>query len=205
MRLKLGRSPYSPILVTVKDSEDKMSILSNAKKLKDKVNSYGKPYRIDEQLPAALREKKMRARHLVTTNYHLDGAEQLKMERKNGGLEVDGEMYEKQVRPPTLSEILHASKEQRLERLKFNVVKSEAVKLEGSTFIGYSALVANLQEVNQAYARIKAAHCDARHVICGFRIPNTAFHQYQDFYDDDEHGAGRMLLRALRWKILEIT
>ena len=194
---KLGKSPYSPVLVTTQDVNDKMLILKNAKKLKDKVNKYDKPYRVDEQLPPELREKKIRARHLMTTNYHKEGNEQLRMERKNGELYVEGLPYVKAVQPPSVREILKASKETRLKRAKTNVAEGSPIDLNNSRFIGYSAIVKDLEEVNAAYARIKADHIGARHVICAFRIPNTAYHTHQDYFEDDEHGAGRTLLKAL--------
>ena len=49
----------------------------------------------------------------------------------------------------------------------------------------------------QCFAKVKAIHTDARHVMCAARIPSRSFHNHQDYYDDDEHNAGKFLLQLL--------
>ena len=194
---KIGKYPNSPVLVTLTDGKDKSKIFAKAKDLGDVVNEFDKPYRIDEQLPPAIREKKLRSRQLMAINKGKDSNDQLTMERKNGELFVNNTKYEKLVEPPSVRQILKASKEERIKRNEFDTVLGKAMDVDGSRFLGYSAIVSDIKQVNLAYAKIKAAHIDARSVLCAFRIPNTDYHTHQDYVDDNEHGAGRMLLNAM--------
>ena len=124
-------------------------------------------------------------------------SEKLPMTMEKGELKVAGEKYQKQVVTPPLSMILHASNEDKQSCMKIPTQRGKTITAENQEFIGYSAFVKDLSEVNQAYAKIKALHLDARHVVCAFRIPHTDFHRFQDYCDDDEHQAGELLLHFL--------
>ena len=119
------------------------------------------------------------------------------MEIKKGELIVEGVKHKKEFKPPSGSEILKASKEQHLRRSKKDVTKGVSKKLADQQFIGFTAAVADVQDANVVYAKIKAAYSDARHVIAACRVPGRKFFTCQDFIDDDEHGAGSYLLKLL--------
>ena len=59
-------------------------------------------------------------------------------------------------------------------------------------------MVKDIQQVNDAYAKVRSLNADAHHVVCAFKILHESYHIYQDFQDDDEHGGGRVLLQALK-------
>ena len=77
------------------------------------------------------------------------------------------------------------------------VCRGKPVLVENQEFIGYSAPVRSLQEVNLAYAKVRAMHTDARHVVCACRLPGRNLHTHQDFADDGEHNTGQFLLQLL--------
>ena len=110
---------------------------------------------------------------------------------------VNGEEYRKQIQPPTAKQLLKATAKQRKAINNVDTVLGKVVETDGSKFMAYSAFVKDIQEVNMAYAKVKAIHSDARHVVGAFRIPNTDFHTHQDFYDNDEHSVGERLLQLL--------
>ena len=121
------------------------------------------------------------------------------MHMEKGNLVIDGQIYEKEVKPPALSKIIRASKEERLKLSKIKVGKGNSIKKEGSTFTGYVTMVRTVQEVNEAYCKVKSTNLSVRHIICAFRIPHpTEAHTHKDYQDDDEYAAGRILLAAMK-------
>ena len=82
-------------------------------------------------------------------------------------------------------------------RLIITVSQGEEIIVEGQKFIGFTAIVKNLDEVCSAYARIATQHAEARHLVSAWCIPGEDWHHLQDFSDDDEHGLGAELLHLL--------
>ena len=71
------------------------------------------------------------------------------------------------------------------------------MEVNNQTFIGYAAEVREIQDVNNVYAKLRAMHTDARHIVASFRIPKRNFHTHEDFCDNGEHNGGAFLLNLL--------
>ena len=141
--------------------------------------------------------EKQRRRQIIGVNDLKDGVDKLTVKIDGGVLSVDGAEYRKQIRPPSCREILKASKETRMQRCNAQIKCGDIITVENQKFIGYSSCVKSMEEVNLAYAKVKSIHTDARHVIAAVRIPGRAFHNLQDFNDDEEHAGGAFLLKLL--------
>ena len=183
--------------VFLANPRDKRHIYANTKNLKDVVNDNDRPFYVKDRLTARKKAKKDRERHLLNANKAMDTKDQLVMKMENQELLVNGQKYQKQVRPPSCKEILCASKDTRLARLNMKAKRGPTVNVDNQEFIGYCATVKSIQDVNLAYGKIRAIHADARHVVSAVRLPSRNFHTHQDFYDDDEHNAGQFLLQLL--------
>ena len=70
--------------------------------------------------------------------------------------------------------------------------------VDSSTFVGYTGALGSMKEVNEMYAAVCKKEKEARHVICAVRLPGTDFHVLDDYNDNDEHGADRLLKKILR-------
>ena len=193
-----GKGKNAPLLVRLKDTSQKGVIFSHVKNLKDITNELDKPYCIDNDLPPATRERRRHIRQTVAINEKLDANAKLQIdvETKND-MKIEGTQYVKQVKPPSASQILLASKEKCLARKNVHFAQGNTVKVDGSEFTAYSVDVKDLTDVNNAYETIRARNLAARHVICAFRIPHRNFAVFQDYNDDDEHQAGRHVLQML--------
>ena len=101
------------------------------------------------------------------------------------------------IQPPSSADILRPTNEQRLKRLNLEVTKGNLVKVVDQGFQGYSFCPKTLEEVNIAYAKIRAIHAEARHVVGVCRLPGRNFHTNQDYCDDNDHNAGNFLLNLL--------
>ena len=194
---RVGKGDDRLMIVYLANPRDKGRIFACGKNLKDVKNRNDKPYNIFDQLTAKKRAEKNRKRQLHAANKAMEAKDQLEMKFNRGDLIVDGEKYVKKVRPPSCREILQASKAVRLARIEAKAIRGETVTVEDQEFVGYSAAVKSLKEVNLAYGKVRAMHMDARHVICACRIASRSFHTHQDYNDDDEHNAGQFLLQLL--------
>ena len=193
---RIGKGSNRNILVHLKNMADKNVIFANASKLKDIKNDNNKSYSISNQMSARKHAQRMRNRQIQQTNEKSTG-EKLDITAERGSLKIEGTTYTKLVKAPPLRDILWPSTARRKELLQVKPTRGEVVRIENQTFIGYTAVVKSIDEVNNHYAKIRSLHTEARHIVCGFRLPHRSFHMHQDFLDDDEHNGGSYLLQLL--------
>ena len=112
-------------------------------------------------------------------------------------LQYDGKEYKKVINPPTCREILKPSTEELIKQLAVDISPGEIHRLDNQEFVGFSACVRTLEEVNAAYARVRTLHAEARHVVGACALPGCEFPILMDSHDDDEHGLGDHLLQLL--------
>ena len=195
---RLGKGDNRPMKVVLKNPRHKAKIFKNTKKLKDVTNDMGDSFYVDDQITAKRFAERGRQRQIVAENKKVQTtADKLVLSFKNRQMLINGREYEKGIQTPTCRDILQATPQQRLQRMKIKLQRSGDVKVEGQLFVGYTFCPQNLQEVNIAYAKVKALHTDARHILCAVRLPGRDFHVNRDFCGDDEHGGGIYLLRTL--------
>ena len=192
-----GRGRGGPVYITLMNAADKGKIFKNASELKDKTNALGKSYKIEDDLPAAVREHKKRERQIIAINRKRQVSDQLNVKMEKGSLLVDGKRYQKVLKPPSCEQLLSPNIEEIAARASIKLSEGRAIEMDSSTFTGYSAAVKSLNDANQAYAKVCAANTSARHVIAAVRLPHSHFHIHQDFNDNDEHGGGKVLLKIL--------
>ena len=185
------------MIVTLRNHRDKGLIFANTSKLKDVVNNQDVPYFVSDQLTAKKEAERRRRRQIVKINQKKSTAAQLEISFEKRRLKVEGREYQKGIVNPSCRDLLKPTKEVRMQRLQTKVKRGKPVEILNQTFIGYTAEVKSLQEVNTVYAKIKAMHLEARHVVAACKIPHREFHTHEDFLDDDEHGGGAFLLSLL--------
>ena len=81
-------------------------------------------------------------------------------------------------------------------------IKGEVAKCMEDVFIGYNAHVTQHEQIQMIYCKLKLLHPAARHIICAFRIPGVMEHEDEDYCDDGEINAGRVVLSWMKeWKV----
>ena len=123
--------------------------------------------------------------------------DKLAMSFEKAKLKVDGKIHCSEIVVPGSKEVLLANAEERKKRSQLKVESGLVIEVEGQEFIGYTASVRNIADVNAAYTEVRARQPQARHVVCACKIPGRNFHTLCDSADDDEHGMGNVLLRML--------
>ena len=94
-------------------------------------------------------------------------------------------------------EVLDLKTEELDDILEADVIKGEVLQSEGNAFIGYTADVSSFAEIRKLYLKLRLLHARARHIVCAYYLPG-AKHHYQDYEDDGEIGAGRVILSFMQ-------
>lgn len=121
---------------------------------------------------------------------------------KRGRLLIDDKPYEKVINPPKPADVFRPDK--RLWSLgeEIDMVKGEDEVQAESKFIAYAAAVQDHADIQAAYVRVKTKFASASHIVCAYRLPGKETHTLQDFADDGEIGAGRVILNVLKEELL---
>ena len=110
---------------------------------------------------------------------------------------VDGQTYTPKVAEPTATEILEMKVLDMKELLAVKLFQGDETTKSGSTFLGFSTKVHNIQQVVSAYKCLKYRFMEATHIMCAYRIMDPDVIHNTDCVDGGEFGAGRRLLQML--------
>ena len=194
----IGKRKNSPIWFKLADPDDIAVIFEHVSNLKDKKNTYDRSYRIQPFEEEEEREQKARNQDLIADNRRLPTSHQSTMKYLKGTLHIDGAPYQKEVKPPTVKDILlmDKKKERSIEEAGIHIGDMKSVN--ESTFYAYLAEVDDMKKVKEAYEVIKNEHISSTHIVVGYRLLHRKFYNFQDYSDDGESYAGRTVLNVLK-------
>lgn len=196
---RIGTGPNRPLIVELRDPTTyKPKIYKNASKLKGKRNSKGGMYFISDHLPEEYNEFRRRINDLISENKKKPTHEQFKMSAKRGRLLIDEQTYEKAVHAPAPAELMRP--DEKLYKLteEIDMVRGKDDTIKKSKFIAYAAAVHDTNDVQAAYIKVRMKFADATHVVCVYRLQGAHSPTLQDYIDDGEFGAGRVILNVLK-------
>lgn len=176
----------------------KPKIYKNAGKLKTKVNALGLRYFISDHLPKEYNETRCRINDLISENKKKPATNQFKMAARQGRLLIDEQVYEKIIHAPSPSELIKPNEELAKIADEIDMVKGKDNTTQSSKFIAYAAAVQDAQDVQAAYIKVRTKFADATHIVCAYRLQGSHTPTLQDYVDDGEFGAGRILLNVLK-------
>lgn len=196
---RIGNGTNRPLIVELRDpNSHKGKLFAKATKLKGKKNKIGKPYFLADHLPEALNEERRRINDLMSENKKKPRGYKLDMTVKRGKLTINEEPYCKAINAPTAEDILNPPDALYDLAKELDVVKGGRKVQDKSTFVSYAVAVQDHQDIQAAYLKLRMKHTQATHVVCAFRLPGANTPVNQDFVDDREYGAGRVMLRYLK-------
>ena len=185
------------IVVMLSTIQDKLTVLRNCKKLKDYETRDGYQVYINDLLPPAKIEEKKEERNIYLENMNDSNPCKPSMELRKGKLFIDDKKYNKPVKAPTPTDILQIPSTEIARVFQIPMDRSEIYTHEGSSFFAYSSAVTSTKEVKEAYLKIKLKHPDARHLMCAYVVPAATEFEGKNFCDDEEDGAGQMILNMM--------
>ena len=117
-------------------------------------------------------------------------------------LYVNGELYKEPLVPPTASEMLNLTREERTEIEEGPaLVHGEDIFLNGHTFTATAAEVHTVQQARTAYRKLllNPTCLGAAHNMAAYHLYNILTTKTTTgFHDDKEHGAGRFISELLQ-------
>ena len=197
---KIGQYEPKLIVVALQNMKDKMYIMKNKGVLKDQKIA-GRAVFINDFMPLSVQEKKRREKQIIQEAEEKNPEVSIKY--NSGRVVIQGTPYVKRVRPPTPKELINVPIEDLDRILKIDLPRGPQITQDNSKFVAYSAAVKDFKDIRELYIRMKLIQPNARHIPCAYIIPGEQTQFSQDFHDDGEHGAGRVLLDMMQRNTLQ--
>ena len=195
----LGTSENSPTVIIFQTLEEKDSIFAKKSKLKEISKHMPRAIYLNNYLPAKENEKRKRERKIIKDLK--DSKEERKPETSYGsnGFQVGNEKYAKKITAPDPVDLLNFTVEELDHIMSKRSLKGPQLRQDDSVFIPYGIDTADFQHIRDIYMKLRLLHPAARHIVCAFHLPgpDSLKHQNSDFCDDQENGAGAVLLREM--------
>ena len=193
----LTQKSTSPMVITFESQYDKIQVYRNVKKVKDLVNEANESFFFNDYLPSDMSERRRRENEVFRMN-EMEEENKIDMVRKGGKLWIESKPYEKKIHTPSPKEMVAVSMTQLDYAMGLELVPGDEVKIEDSTFTAYTRAVNQFDMIQAGYLKMKLLHPTAKHIVCTFRIPGNRPFECEDFCDDNENGAGRVILNWMK-------
>lgn len=189
---RIGTGLNRPLVVKLRDVDDKPLIFQHTQKLK------GTSYYVGEQLPEELAERKRHIQRIKGQNKKLPSEQQLSLSAKRDRLLINNEMYKTPLQPPSALRWLSMEEAQQRDINHTRIYKGPTDYRSHSSFVSYAAETSSLEEVQRAYDKVFLREPRATHIVCAYIIPGAFFPKTQNGADDREFGAHRQILRKMQ-------
>ena len=193
----IGIAEPKPIVIYFQNQQEKRKVMAAKSQLKG-VNDAGNQIYINDYLPPATQEKRRREKDIKNLNKFRGSNDKYDFSYSKGNLMVQSEIYKKKVLPPKPSDLIDIEPEEIGKILKLKIDRTADIAMEKSIFLGYSAVVENHVQIRQLYQKLKLVQPSARHIVCAYYLPGEPEYYNQDYCDDGECGAGRVILELLK-------
>lgn len=188
---RIGVGSNRPMVVKLKDADDKPFVFQHTQKLK------GTSFYVGEQLLEELAERKRHIQRIKGQNKKLPANEQLSLSAKRYRLLINNEMYKTPLQPSSALRWLSIDEDERKDINCMRIFKGPTEYKAHSSFVSYAA-VNSLFEVQKAYDKVYLKEPRATHIVCAYIIPRSFFPETQSGADDREFGAHRQILRKMQ-------
>ena len=191
----IGEGDSKPVVIIFDTTADKQKVFDAKKVLKNYRGTYGIKIFINEYLPQQTNEQ--RREQQIISDIKSDPNSTVKTEYTSKGLKIGTEHYRKKVVAPKPGDLLELSSEDLDQTLAMKTTQGGRVRIQDSAFIAYGIDTKDYQSIRKAYLKVRLMHAQARHVVCAYNIPGAEKYYTQDFVDDEELGAGRIILESM--------
>ena len=188
-------SPAAKVVIFMNQAEKEL-IMENKSLLKDVQNEDKKGIYINNYLLPAEKAKRNKEREIRNREKELNPQNADLISFKKGKMFKRGIEIE-QIRTPNPQDILSLTEDKLDEILQMKIKKGPEIKEEGNIFGAFTMEVNSIQQVSDAYLKMKLSYPKARHIVCAYYIPTECSYQTIGHCDDGEHEAGARLLRIL--------
>ena len=159
----LNQECTSPLVFAVENMAQKRQIFANLKNIKGLKNQEGKPYVFSDYLPPAMNNRKRQERDLYnhyTKNIAPNTGREV--EWKYGKLKINSENFKKLIQVPSPKKILSLAEKDIDKLLLTPTTMGTKVEHDGNIFIGFATAPGSIQEVENAYCKLKLTYPSAK-------------------------------------------
>ena len=195
----IGENVPRAVVLVFATNEDRNLAYYNKAKLKDFVGPEDNSFYLNERLPQAIMERKRKERNIYKQN-NRNTASKIEMSFFKGSLRIQNERYSKRVVEPTPSDFIGLEETELKMIMATKIQPGKQITLENSVFTGYGIKATTHSEIRRAYIKMKLGFPEARHIMCGYRIPGMETHYTEDSCDDGEFAGGQAILNQLQTK-----
>ena len=96
-----------------------------------------------------------------------------------------------------MEDVMDLNEEEFRKILSIPITTGKVIAAEGNYFTGYTICIQTHKEIRDAYMKLKLTKAEARHIVCAYNIPGMELQYCKDYWDDEEYGAGKFLLKLL--------
>ena len=185
-----------PIVLVMQNLDDKKTVMRSVSQATNLMNSDGRKYIFLDFYTPQTKETRNRNQHIFDL-YANNPAQQEHIVLTKKGVKVGAELYRKKVVAPSMNDIMSLNEDEFRRILSIPVTTGKPVNEDGSCFTGYTVCAQSHKEIRDVYMKLKLANAEARHIVCAYNLPGLDLHHCKDYWDDEEHGAGKFLLRLL--------
>ena len=193
----LGGEAPQPLVVTFRNIDQELQVMRRKKNIKHLINEDGKPFFINDYLPAKMSEQRRREKDIHWENSRAEQKNQVDMEVKSGSLWIEGKKYEKKVVEPNPKQLLQMPAVEVDRLMKLQIFKTDNFMEQENIFVGYTAFVKSHVEISDMYMKVRLLQPGARHIVCAYALKGGNKFENEDYCDDQETGVGRMLLKTM--------
>ena len=195
----LGDKENSPVVITFQTLEDKETVFAKKSNLKEIGKEMKKKIFLNHYLPTAENEKRKRERKIMADLKNSNEKNKPETEYGKEGLLIGKEPYRKKVEAPHPTELLKYTVEEIDEIMGKKVLKGPQIQMKDSTFIPYAIDTNSFGDIRDIYMKLRLVHAAARHIVCAYHLPgpDSQKHINSDFCDDQENGAGSVILKEM--------
>ena len=197
---RIGVKVPKTFKVVLNNPDDKPLIFEHVSNLKEKRNARRKLYFVSKDLTELEKEKKEYYRDLIKANTELPEKDRLQIKLRKGRIYANKKHITSQIAAPRACDIL-TLEEDELQTLHKVKTHEAATHQEGnSDFYCHYQKVHNENDVESGLAKMKIKYGDATHIVTAYRLQGANGPFSQGYLDDNEGGAGRVVLKELQSK-----
>ena len=191
----IGQGPNKEVVLILLSIQQKKSIFHNIDSIKNVVNANGKKYRFRDFLTAKQNEYRKKCQNIadVVQDSH-PGTEVM---TDKGKLFVGNQEYIPKIEAPDPTSVLQLSLVKLNQIMSVPVQQGPTEEVQGNIFTGYTVCTNKIEDIQDAYMKLRLNHAGARHIVCAFRIPGINTAESNDHCDDEDYGASLPILQAM--------
>ena len=157
-----------PIMIKLKDADDKAKIYKSVSNLKGKKNVRRWLFQIDNDLDPEQAEKKNYYCDLAKKNAGKDEQDRLQLKFMRGEIMANNEVIKPQLLDPTAAQLLTMTHDKMQEIKAVKVIKSEEFTKKGSDYIAYIQKTKSISEIQKGLYKMRLKYADATHISCAY-------------------------------------